>query len=630
MLGNSMISSTSMPRQVTGGCSRRVVWFIVVCTAIAMFIPTRTSIAADEPKTVLILQSFNQNSKPWSEYSKALRQELERRSPWPVIIEEVSVITARADEQNAETQFVGYLHALFDHRPPDLIVTFGALGGAFVQRHRSELFPAIPMILTAIEARRVQSLTLTENDTVVAVRQKLPVLFGNILQLLPNTKTIAVVTGNSERFWIGEIRRELKSLKDRVTLRFYNDLSFEQILKEAASLPPDSAIYWNQTRIARGEGHEGQRALTELAAVANAPIFTFDDSFFTGEIVGGPMASVLAGTKATTDVVLRVLAGENPSDIQTPPLEYGPAKYDWRQLQRWGIDESRLPPGSEILYREPTTWQRYSWQIALTIALILVQAALILVMLNEHRRRQLAEIQSRQRMAELARVMRFSTAGELTASIAHEINQPLGAILTNAETAKAILKSPSPDIAELNEIVDDILKDDQRANEVIRRMRSLLKKAPFELKNFDLNDLVSETLGVISSLAVARKVELTNLITQKALPILGDRIQLQQVILNLVVNGIDAMRDMPREHRIITIRTSRVEKFAQLSVSDRGPGIPEDKLNEVFEPFFTSKAEGMGMGLSIARTIIEAHHGLISAKNRDHGGASFRIKLPLV
>ena len=489
MLGNSMISSTSMPRQVTGGCSRRVVWFIVVCTAIAMFIPTRTSIAADEPKTILILQSFNQNSKPWSEYSKALRQELERRSPWPVIIEEVSVITARADEQNAETQFVGYLHALFDHRPPDLIVAFGALGGAFVQRHRSELFPAIPMILTAIEARRVQSLTLTENDTVVAVRQKLPVLFGNILQLLPNTKTIAVVTGNSERFWIGEIRRELKSLKDRVTLRFYNDLSFEQILKEAASLPPDSAIYWNQTRIARGEGHEGQRALTELTAVANAPIFTFDNSFFTGEIVGGPMASVLAGTKATTDVVLRVLAGENPSDIQTPPLEYGPAKYDWRQLQRWGIDESRLPPGSEILFREPTAWQRYSWQIA-SSRTYSVQAGLISVMLNEHRRRQLAEVQSRQRMTELAHVNRFATAGELTASIAHEINQPLGSILTNAETAKEILKSPSPDIAELNEIVNDILHDDRRATEVIQRMRSLLKKAPFEQKQFDLNEVV--------------------------------------------------------------------------------------------------------------------------------------------
>ena len=120
------------------------------------------------------------------------------------------------------------------------------------------------------------------------------------------------------------------------------------------------------------------------------------------------------------------------------------------------------------------------------------------------------------------------------------------------------------------------------------------------------------------------------MITQNALPILGDRIQLQQVILNLVVNGIDAMKNTPAENRIISIRTARINKFAELSVSDRGPGIPEDKLKEVFEPFYTSKAQGMGMGLSIARTIIEAHHGLIRAKNRDHGGASFRIRLPLV
>ena len=234
-------------------------------------------------------------------------------------------------------------------------------------------------------------------------------------------------------------------------------------------------------------------------------------------------------------------------------------------------------------------------------------------------------------MAELAHVNRFSTAGELTASIAHEINQPLGAILTNAETAAGnseIIRAPTS--LNSNEIVSDILQDDRRASEVIRRMRSLLKKAPFELKSLDLNDLARETVEFLSTLAVGRKVELTSVITPDALPILGDRIQLQQVILNLVVNGIDAMKDTPSENRIISIRTSRVEKFAELSVSDRGPGIPEDKLKEVFEPFFTSKAEGMGMGLSIARTIIEAHNGLISAKNRDHGGASFRIRLPLV
>ena len=333
------------------------------------------------------------------------------------------------------------------------------------------------------------------------------------------------------------------------------------------------------------------------------------------------------GSELAATVALRILAGEKAGDIKTPPTENASPKYDWRQMQRWGIAESNLPPGSTIYFREPTLWERYSWQIAFITAVILIQAGLITVLLREHRRRQLAEVQARQRMAELARVMRFSTAGELTASIAHEINQPLGSILTNAEAAQAILKSLSPDMAELNEIVDDIVRDDRRASEVIRRMKSLLTKAPFELKSLDLNDVVRETIEFLSTLP--RKVELTSLITQNALPILGDRIQLQQVILNLVMNGIDAMRDTPTENRIISIRTARVENFAQLSVSDRGSGIPEDKLKEVFEPFFTSKAEGMGMGLSIARTIIEAHHGLISAKNRDHGGATFRIRLPL-
>ncbi len=427
------------------------------------------------------------------------------------------------------------------------------------------------------------------------------------------------------------MRRELQPLDGRIEIRWYDELSYEDVLKQTASLPPNSAIFWYQMIIdAAGVAHEGDRALTRLYATANAPIFTHDDAFFGQEIIGGPMHSALGGSRRAIAVAMRILDGERPGDIKTPPSDFARPKFDWRELQRWNISASRLPPGSEILFREPTAWERYSWQIALIIAVILLQAGLISALLNAYRWRRLAEVQSRQRMAELAHVNRFSTAGELTASIAHEINQPLGSILTNAETAAAILQSSSPDIAELKDIVKDILQDDRRASEVIRRMRSLLTKAPFELKSLDLNDVARETVEFLSALAVGRKFELVSVITPDALPILGDRIQLQQVILNLVVNGIDAMKDTPAENRIISIRTSRVENFGELSVSDRGPGIPEDKLKEVFEPFFTTKAEGMGMGLSIARTIIEAHHGLISARNRDHGGASFRIRLPLV
>ena len=181
-------------------------------------------------------------------------------------------------------------------------------------------------------------------------------------------------------------------------------------------------------------------------------------------------------------------------------------------------------------------------------------------------------------------------------------------------------RSSHPDIDELKDIVDDILRDDRRASEVIRRMRSLLKKAPFEPKSIDLNELVRETVEFLSALAAGREVKLGSLISPAALPIVGDRIQLQQVILNLVVNAIDAMADTPGDDRLISIRTSRVENFAELAISDHGPGIAEDRLKEVFEPFVTSKSKGMGMGLSIARTIVEAHDGQICGEQRARTG----------
>jgi signal transduction histidine kinase len=589
---------------------------------------------ATQPKKILFLHAYGLNFQPWATWRREIRDELNRQSPRPLDIQEYALVTALTGDSAAEAKFVDYLKALYAQRPLDLIVALDAPSARLVQKHRADLFPTTPMLLAFVEVRRVERSMLTEQDVVVGTRIELVASVENILRLLPETKTIAVIAANSPnaRFWVGEQKRELGPLlQNKVELIFYNERPFEEVLKEVASLPPRSAIFFLGLAVdGAGAEYGDKEPLKRISEVANAPIFALDESYFTGEAVGGPMFSPAEGARPAAAVAVRILGGEKADGIKVPPIEFATPKYDWRLLQRWNISESRLPPGSEILFREPTAWQRYAWQIALTLALILAQAGLIAILLNEHRRRQLAEVQSQQRMAELARVIRFSTAGELTGSIAHEINQPLGSILVNAENVKAILKAPSPDIAELNEIVDDIVRDDRRASEVIRRMRSLLTKTPFELKSLDLNDVVRETAEFLSSQAVARKAKLTSSITPTALPIRGDRIQLQQVILNLVVNGIDAMKDTPVENRIIRIRTSRVEKFAELSVSDRGPGIPEDKLKEVFEPFFTSKAEGMGMGLSIARTIVEAHNGVIWAQNRDHGGASFRIKLPLV
>jgi signal transduction histidine kinase len=605
---------------------------ITAALALALLLatPGQSQAADPEPKRIMMLHSFGLRFRPWTDYSEALRAELSRRAS--IEFQDYSLLNARRNSDKSDAPFVEYLRTLNIDQPPDLIIAIGAPAANFVQAHRKDLFRTTPMLYTLVERRRVDFDKLTKYDTVVAITNDDPVFFENILQVLPQTTTIAIVVGASpsETWWRNEVAKSTARFADRVRFRWYNELSFEEMLKDAANLPPHSAIFWIGLNVdAAGVAHEGNSAFSRLYRVANAPIFFHDETFFGEGIVGGPMQVVARQSKQAAEVALRILEGENVADIKPTFVQLAAPMFDWRQLRRWGIAESSLPPGSTIAFREQTVWEQYSWQIAFVTAVILIQAGLISILLREHRRRRLAEVQARQRMAELAHVNRFSTAGELTATIAHEINQPLGAILTNAETAEAILDSPSPDIAELKDIVKDILQDDRRATEVIRRMRSLLKKAPFELKSLDLNDVARETAEFLSALVVARKVELICLLTPGTLPILGDRIQLQQVILNLVVNGIEAMQDTPGGSRIISIRTSRIEEFASLSVSDRGHGIPEGILKEVFEPFFTSKAEGMGMGLSIARTIIEAHSGVLLARNRDHGGASFRIKLPL-
>jgi signal transduction histidine kinase len=561
-----------------------------------------------------------------------MRAELDRQSPWPLDVQEHSLVAARSDDPNPEPPFVDYLRALYGGQQPDLIIVVGAPAAGFIQRHRNDLFATAPMVFTTVEQRRVQASALTENDTLVAVIHDFRFLFESFLRIAPDTKTVAIINGDSpnERFWQREMRRELQPLEDRIGIRWYDKLSYEDLLKETAVLPPHSAIFWYQMIVdGAGVAHEGDRALTRLYQSANAPIFSHDDAFYGGETVGGPMHSALAGARRAVGVAMRILGGEKPGDIKTPSSTFAPPRYDWRQLQRWKISEALLPPGSTVDFREPKAWEVYRWQILMVGTALVLQALLIALLLHERERRQTAEVQARQRLSELARANRFSMAGELTASIAHEINQPLGAIRVNAETAALMVKSATPDMAEITEIVADIRRDEERASEVILRLRSLLNKAPFELKDIDLGEVVRETIELLSGLAIGRQVEFRSALSSIPLPVKGDPIQLQQVIVNLVVNAMDAMSDLPAAERRVTVRTARDDRLVEVSIADQGPGIAPDQLRQVFEPLFTTKTGGMGMGLSIARTIVEAHGGRLSVENQPGGGALFRVSLPL-
>ena len=243
--------------------------------------------------------------------------------------------------------------------------------------------------------------------------------------------------------------------------------------------------------------------------------------------------------------------------------------------------------------------------------------------------RKRAEQEARQIRNELAHAGRIATMGEMTAALAHELNQPLAAILSNAQAATRFLNAPNPDLAEVRDALHDIVDDDARAGEVIRRIRSLVKNEPTDLRPLYLNSIVKEVIGLLHSDAVIRGIVVSYELAPWLPRIFGDRIQLQQVLLNLLLNAFDAMSEGISGDRVVTVRSRQVDSEVLVTVSDCGPGIPPDEMDRLFEPFRSTKPGGLGMGLSISRSIVTSRGGRMWAENNVARGATFGFSLPV-
>ena len=612
--------------------NKRVYIAVATICSLMMQLFVCLPVSAAEPKQVMLLYSFGKDFKPWSAYATSIRAELNRQSPWPLDITEYSLVSARSGDEDPETPFVEYLRATFAKRPLDLIVSVGAPAARFVQRHRQQLFATTPMVLMAVDERRVQYSSLTSNDTVVAVRINYLAAVENILKVLPDTKDVTVVVGTSpvEKFWKEAIGKELEPLANRIRLSWTDHLSFEEFLKQARTLPPNSAIFWELMIVdAAGVVHEGGTALSRLHAVANAPIFSYDESFFGREIVGGPLLLVADSSRQTAAVAARILNGEKAGEIRVPPVQFASPMFDWREMQRWGIGENRLPPGSQIYFRDPTLWSQYRWLLILIASVILTEAALIIGLLYEHRRRRVAEVQSFQRMSELAHLNRLATAGELSASIAHEVKQPLAAMVAQSGAAMRWLAQKTPNLAEARAALGKIQVAGDRASQVVENLRSMFRKESSERRPLDVNSLIENVLGLTRREAQKHGVEVQVSLFEGPMPeISGDQAQLEQVFLNLIMNAIEAMGSSTSGVRTLEIKSAASDTGDVLvTVADSGPGVPVEKFDKIFDAFFTTKPEGMGMGLSICRSIVDAHGGRLWA-SRGEPGLTFYVWLP--
>jgi two-component system sensor kinase FixL len=280
-------------------------------------------------------------------------------------------------------------------------------------------------------------------------------------------------------------------------------------------------------------------------------------------------------------------------------------------------------------YRCPTRAEEM-WFEMIAHPLLRHEGGAIVTHLNITNRRR-AELQAQTLLHELAHVSRVAVLGELTASFAHELSQPLTAIQTHVHAAKRMLSEKKHSLAEVEELLSDIIADNVRAGKILQQLRALLRKDRVRLKSLKLNKLIRDVSDLLHDEAVLKKVKVTLHLDPSLPRVLGERIQLQQIILNLMVNGFEAMRKKNIHKRELTIETSMTgNDQVTILVRDTGPGIPEDQAGRIFEPFFTTKPEGLGMGLAICRSMVELHGGKISVANNPEKGVTFRVVLPVL
>ncbi|MFN9197143.1 MAG: ATP-binding protein [Planctomycetaceae bacterium] len=419
------------------------------------------------------------------------------------------------------------------------------------------------------------------------------------------------------------------------------DLNLSELCTRLRDLPPDAIVfyhaYWKDET---GRTHVPAELLETLCREKSIPFLSSIDTYVGRGIVGGVCADVRALGRGLAKQVLEGRAGPNP-----PPLTVAPVPiFDERVLNRFGISESMLPPGSRVLFREPRLWERYWPQLVGGLALLVLEAGLILALLRQLRLRRRAERTVNEQRDQLAHAGRISTLGQFAASLAHELGQPLGAILNNLEAAEILLRDDNSAMAgELRGIVADIAADDRRAGAVLDRIRAMVRQQRFAIRPVDVSGLIRDVLALAGPRLQAERVAVTVHCDSGIPRVAGDEILLQQALLNLIANSADAIRGIggsspvgadssaatARPPGTIAIQVGWAGEHVDLSLIDNGGGMQDDFKHLSWEPFVTTKAEGLGIGLPIVRSIMEQHDGQLEVDNVPGQGLAVRLRLPV-
>ena len=611
-----------------------------LCLLALGFVSAASPVLASEiPWRVFLLEGLNASEPAAQQAAEAVKQRLKERSSEDIEVYSDFLDLGRFQGPTSENQLVQFLGAKFAQVRPDVVIPMNRSAVDFVVRHRGEFVRDIPIVYCCAPALMTDAIDIPLDIPGVVVGIDWPGTLALAQRLQPNAKTLVIISGasNTDRRREQESLRELQPLLQKYETKFLTGLPYDQLLKEVSRLPRDSIVLLRRV-FEDGSGRSRGAAFAEDVSKASAaPIYSASPTYIGFGIVGGRMDSFAEQGARVADLALDILAGKSPSSLphQTVlPLQY---RVDARQLDRWGLDWDALPSQSSVEFRQSTLWQEYPKTIIFVLWALATQVGVIALLLLEIRKRReaenarkTAEAEADVKRKELAHMMRVATVGELSGGIAHELGQPLAAILANAQAAQILLAGRSRNPRAIAEILEDIVQEDSRAGEIIQRLRRLLKKGEQESTPIDLNEKIESSLALLRSELVNKRIKVQTEMQTDLPPISGDRVQLEQVFLNLMMNAMDAMASTPPSHRTLSIGTRATDEgYVEVSITDRGPGMSPDELKRVLEPFFTTKEHGLGLGLSICATIVRSHRGRLNLSNASGGGVTAIVSLPL-
>jgi signal transduction histidine kinase len=540
---------------------------------------------------------------------------------------------ARFGSDSYRTLLKGYLREKYANKKIDVAVAIFGAAFDFLLKNGDAIFPGAPLVFCGIDRRELGDRSLPPHVRGVLLKREFAPTLEIALSLHPDTKRVTVVAGTSEfdTRLLDQARKQFGAYESRLAFTYLTTAPLKQLLANLAGLPPQTVVLFTTLfQDGAGESFVPHNVVPLVSAAASAPVYGFLDQFVGRGIVGGSLYSVSTQGMEAAKVVLQVLTNPEPAGPALLEVSGNKVLFDWRQMQRWGVSESSLPAGSEIQFRDATVWEQYRVSILGVVAAILLQTALITWLFYEHWRRQMAEAESLQRVHELARMNRFATAGELSASIAHEIRQPLASIASAGGAGLNWLKKTVPDLDEVRIALQKVVNESHRADDVIKSVRTMFRNESPICERVNLNELIQQ---VITS--TARPISSNNIVLDTdltAVPpfVMANPVQLQQVILNLVMNAVEALGQPGHWARVLRLTTQTGPAgMVLVRVVDTGPSTDPKVAEQMFQPFFTTKSGGMGMGLSICKTIIEAHGGSLTAVPSKPHGMEFRIVLPL-